>query len=34
VECARAIAWLLSDAALYVNGPVLTVDGALAAGLA
>jgi NAD(P)-dependent dehydrogenase (short-subunit alcohol dehydrogenase family) len=32
-ECARAIAWLLSDAASYVNGAVLTVDGALAAGL-
>ena len=34
VECARAIAWLLSDAASYVNGAVLTVDGALAAGQA
>lgn len=33
-ECARAIAWLLSDAASYVNGAVLTVDGALAAGFA
>lgn len=33
-ECARAIAWLVSDAASYVNGAVLTVDGALAAGQA
>ena len=32
VECARAIAWLLSDAASYVTGAVLTVDGALSAG--
>jgi NAD(P)-dependent dehydrogenase (short-subunit alcohol dehydrogenase family) len=31
-ECARAIAWLLSDAASYVNGAVLAVDGALSAG--
>jgi len=28
-ECARAIAWLLSDAASYVTGSVLTVDGGL-----
>jgi NAD(P)-dependent dehydrogenase (short-subunit alcohol dehydrogenase family) len=28
-ECARAIAWLLSDAASYVTGAVLTVDGGL-----
>ena len=33
-ECARAIAWLLSDAASYVSGAVVTVDGALAAGFA
>jgi len=32
VECARAIAWLLSDAASYVTGAVLTVDGGLSAG--
>lgn len=31
-ECARAIAWLLSDAASYVTGAVLTVDGGLALG--
>ena len=31
-ECARAIVWLLSDAASYVNGAVLTVDGAMSAG--
>lgn len=29
-ECAQAIAWLLSDAASYVTGAVLTVDGGLA----
>jgi NAD(P)-dependent dehydrogenase (short-subunit alcohol dehydrogenase family) len=29
-ECARAIVWLLSDAASYVTGAVLTVDGGLA----
>jgi NAD(P)-dependent dehydrogenase (short-subunit alcohol dehydrogenase family) len=29
-ECGRAIAWLLSDAASYVTGAVLTVDGGLA----
>jgi NAD(P)-dependent dehydrogenase (short-subunit alcohol dehydrogenase family) len=28
-ECARAIVWLLSDAASYVTGAVLTVDGGL-----
>jgi NAD(P)-dependent dehydrogenase (short-subunit alcohol dehydrogenase family) len=33
-ECARAIAWLLSDAASYVTGAVLTVDGGLALGAA
>ena len=33
-ECARAIAWLLSDAASYVTGAVLTVDGGLALGVA
>jgi NAD(P)-dependent dehydrogenase (short-subunit alcohol dehydrogenase family) len=31
-ECARAIAWLLSDSASYVTGAVLTVDGGLALG--
>jgi len=30
VECAQAITWLLSDAASYVTGAVLTVDGGLA----
>jgi NAD(P)-dependent dehydrogenase (short-subunit alcohol dehydrogenase family) len=34
IECARAIAWLLSDAASYVTGAVLTVDGGLALGAA
>jgi NAD(P)-dependent dehydrogenase (short-subunit alcohol dehydrogenase family) len=34
VECARAIAWLLSDAASYVTGAVLTVDGGMALGAA
>jgi len=34
VECARAIVWLLSDAASYVTGAVLTVDGGLALGAA
>jgi NAD(P)-dependent dehydrogenase (short-subunit alcohol dehydrogenase family) len=33
-ECARAIAWLLSDAASYVTGAVLTVDGGLGLGAA
>jgi NAD(P)-dependent dehydrogenase (short-subunit alcohol dehydrogenase family) len=32
VECAQAIVWLLSDAASYVTGAVLTVDGGLALG--
>jgi NAD(P)-dependent dehydrogenase (short-subunit alcohol dehydrogenase family) len=31
-ECARAIVWLLSDAASYVNGAVLNVDGGMSAG--
>jgi NAD(P)-dependent dehydrogenase (short-subunit alcohol dehydrogenase family) len=30
-ECARAIVWLLSDAASYVTGAVLAVDGGLSA---
>lgn len=34
MECARAIAWLLSDAASYVTGAVLTVDGGLSLGMA
>jgi NAD(P)-dependent dehydrogenase (short-subunit alcohol dehydrogenase family) len=33
-ECARAIVWLLSDAASYVTGAVLTIDGGLALGAA
>ena len=33
-ECARAIAWILSDAASYVTGAVLTVDGGLSLGFA
>jgi NAD(P)-dependent dehydrogenase (short-subunit alcohol dehydrogenase family) len=33
-ECARAIVWLLSDAASYVTGAVLTVDGGLSLGAA
>jgi NAD(P)-dependent dehydrogenase (short-subunit alcohol dehydrogenase family) len=32
-EAGRAIAWLLSADASYVNGGILTVDGGLAAGL-
>lgn len=31
-ECARAIAWLLSDEASYVAGAVIAVDGAMSAG--
>jgi NAD(P)-dependent dehydrogenase (short-subunit alcohol dehydrogenase family) len=34
VECARAIVWLMSDAASYVTGAVLTVDGGLSLGAA
>jgi NAD(P)-dependent dehydrogenase (short-subunit alcohol dehydrogenase family) len=34
IECAHAAAWLLSDAASYVNGSVLAVDGGLSAGAA
>jgi NAD(P)-dependent dehydrogenase (short-subunit alcohol dehydrogenase family) len=34
VECAQAIAWLLSDAASYVTGAVVTVDGGLSLGSA
>ncbi|HEX7840811.1 MAG TPA: SDR family oxidoreductase [Kofleriaceae bacterium] len=34
MECARAIAWLLSDAASYVTGAVMTVDGGLSLGAA
>jgi NAD(P)-dependent dehydrogenase (short-subunit alcohol dehydrogenase family) len=34
VECARAIVWLLSADASYVNGAILTVDGGMGAGLA
>jgi NAD(P)-dependent dehydrogenase (short-subunit alcohol dehydrogenase family) len=30
-ECGRVIAWLLSDAASYVSGAIVTVDGALSA---
>jgi NAD(P)-dependent dehydrogenase (short-subunit alcohol dehydrogenase family) len=33
-ECARGIVWLLSDAASYVTGAVLTIDGGLALGSA
>jgi NAD(P)-dependent dehydrogenase (short-subunit alcohol dehydrogenase family) len=31
-EVARAVAWLMSDAAGYVTGTVLSVDGGLSAG--
>lgn len=30
-ECGRVIAWLLSDAAAYVSGAIVTVDGAMSA---
>jgi NAD(P)-dependent dehydrogenase (short-subunit alcohol dehydrogenase family) len=30
-ECGRVIAWLLSDAASYVSGSVVAVDGAMSA---
>jgi NAD(P)-dependent dehydrogenase (short-subunit alcohol dehydrogenase family) len=33
-ECGQAIAWLLSDAASYVTGAVLTVDGGMVLGTA
>ncbi|WNG21243.1 SDR family NAD(P)-dependent oxidoreductase [Cystobacter fuscus] len=32
-ECGRAITWLLSEEASYVNGCVMTVDGGVMAGL-
>jgi NAD(P)-dependent dehydrogenase (short-subunit alcohol dehydrogenase family) len=32
-ETARAILWLLSAEASYVNGSILTVDGGMTAGL-
>ncbi|AKI98620.1 NAD(P)-dependent dehydrogenase (short-subunit alcohol dehydrogenase family) [Archangium gephyra] len=32
-ECGKAIAWLLSEEASYVNGCVMTVDGGIMAGL-
>lgn len=32
-ECGKAIAWLLSEDASYVNGCVMTVDGGMMAGL-
>ncbi|WNG30786.1 glucose 1-dehydrogenase [Cystobacter fuscus] len=32
-ECGRAITWLLSEEASYVNGCVMTVDGGIMAGL-
>ncbi|ATB43894.1 3-oxoacyl-ACP reductase [Cystobacter fuscus] len=32
-ECGRAITWLLSEEASYVNGCVMTVDGGLMAGV-
>jgi NAD(P)-dependent dehydrogenase (short-subunit alcohol dehydrogenase family) len=32
-ECGKAIAWLLSEEASYVNGCVMTVDGGVMAGL-
>jgi NAD(P)-dependent dehydrogenase (short-subunit alcohol dehydrogenase family) len=34
IECAQSIAWLLSDAASYVTGAVLTVDGGLSLKIA